>query len=116
MPPSEQAGGSTACASALRDELVALLTGRGSSLPAFQGPSPVQLEADAGEPGCWGGAPCAARAMWLSQCRLTSPWWHLLNTACAPQPLPAVSTIADDSTMHVLVNTAALYRALDQTA
>ena len=63
VPPSEQAGGSAACASALRDELVALLTGRGSSLPAFQGPSPVQVEADAGEPGCRGGAPCAARVL-----------------------------------------------------
>lgn len=28
-----------------------MLTGRGSSLPAFQGPSLVQVEADAGEAG-----------------------------------------------------------------
>ncbi|KAI7840212.1 hypothetical protein COHA_005994 [Chlorella ohadii] len=69
----DQAGGAS-CAAALRDELVAVLTGRGSSLPAFQGPSPVQVEAE------------------------------------------AVTTSTDDSTMHVLVNTAALYRALDHSA
>lgn len=128
--PGEQAGGAEAAA--LRDELVSLLTGGGGSLPAFQGPSSVQLEPEAGEQTR---GPCLAGWDGFSVLYplLAATWVRVLGAACMPAvriPPPAllmpaahmvsltlarlgaVSTSADDGTLHVRVSTAALYRAL----
>lgn len=63
-----------------------MLTGRGSSLPAFQGPSLVQVEADAGEAGRGSkGAPWLPG--WLAE--KWSSWLPVVSHTRAPCPTPA---------------------------